>query len=145
MPSTPEEVTLQFDDGEVALYGLDLRRVQARLVQGSMRNSLVWADLHVSIEGTLNARLPAEKYSDDRFSITLEMTKHPSFVTPAHVILEDIWDSRRTKRIEIAQKISLGYRSTPLKPESTAFRIRCLDAAVGDNDWLKPLGKGSQS
>jgi hypothetical protein len=141
LPSAPEEVQLQIDDDEVALYGLDLRRVKARLVQGPTRKSLVWADLHVSIEGTLNARLPAERYSNDRFSITLEMTKHPSFVTPAHVVLEDIWDTTKNKRIEIAQKLSLGYRSTPLKPEAVAFKVRCIDAAVGDNDWLKPLGK----
>ncbi|MDP9936906.1 hypothetical protein J2T11_003274 [Paenarthrobacter nicotinovorans] len=142
MALPPEEVQLQMDADEAATYGLDLRSVKARLVQGPSRNSLVWADLHVSLEGTLNPRLPREKFSDDRFSLTLEMSKHPSFVTPAHVILEDIWDATKKRRIEIAQKISLGYRSTKLNPESVAFRLRCVDAAVGSDDWLKPLGKG---
>lgn len=141
MPSTPLVVQLQTDDTENALYGLELHSVGARLLQHGTRSSLIRAELHVSIEGTLNPRQPLEKYSNSRFSLALEMTKHPTFVVPAQAVISDIWDFRRKKRIEIAERIPLGYRSAALTPDSLAFRVRCFDAAIGDNRWLKPLGK----
>jgi hypothetical protein len=140
MPPTVDAIDLLSDAGEMSLYGLELQSIAARLVQHQTRAGIS-AELHLSVMGTLNPHLPTEKYPKGEFALVLDLIKHPTFVAPAHAVIKQIYNHGRRRRIEIAQKVHLGYCSAILKPESVVLEIRCVDTAVGDDEYLRPLGK----
>ncbi|MDR6989122.1 hypothetical protein J2Y66_003637 [Paenarthrobacter nitroguajacolicus] len=136
---TIDPVEIQCDAGDLSAYGLNIESVGGRLVQYETRSGIL-SDVHLSLAGHLDSG-PSALHQTTDCALVLDLVKHPTFVTPAHVVLQAIHHRGRRRKIEVAQKISLGYRSTPLMARSLGLRVRCLDTAVGDDTHFRPLGK----